>query len=296
MMGHRSLYHEGWRAVCPVPGPSFKEAGMGFGELKLTEEKLRELDATGWELYHVAEDPSERVDLAAQHRDKLVELIALWYVEAGRYDVLPLDSRGVARFADERPQLARAREHYRYLPNTSGISENVAPRLLNRAHSITADVELTDGQEGVLLAQGGNTGGFTLFIKDDRVHYVHNYVGDEEFHVTSDTTLPKGRSEIRFEFEPTGPPDIAHGKGVPARAQLYVNRQLVGEAEVPVTMPLSMGLGEGLSCGRDTGSAVTGDYQSPFAFTGTLYRVDIDVTGELIEDKEATARAVMARQ
>ena len=296
MMGHRSLYHEGWRAVCPVPGPSFREAGMAFGQMELSEEKLRALDATSWELYHVAEDPSERVDLAQQHRDKLVELIALWYVEAGKYDVLPLDSRGVARMADERPQLARPREHYTYLPHTSGIGENAAPRLLNRTHSITADVALADGQEGVLLAQGGNTGGFTLYVKDERLHYVHNYVGNQEYHVTSSTTLPKGRSEFRLEFEPLGPPDIAHGKGVPARVQLYVDRTLVGEADVPVTMPLSMGLGESLSCGRDSGSAVTRDYQSPFEFTGTLYQVDIDVSGELIEDKEASARAVMARQ
>src|SRR5437868_7968108 len=76
MFGHRSIYHDGWRAVCPVPGPSFAEAKLGFGELEITEDKLRELDARGWELYNVDEDFAETKNLAAQHRDKLIEMIA----------------------------------------------------------------------------------------------------------------------------------------------------------------------------------------------------------------------------
>ena len=138
MMAHRSIYHDGWRAVCPVPGPSFAEAGMGFGELMLTEAKLRELDAEGWELYHVAEDFSETKNVAAQNRGKLIEMIALWYVEAGKYNVLPLDSRGTMRLAEERPQIAKDRKRYVFYPGTSAVSNKIAPRLLNRPHSITA--------------------------------------------------------------------------------------------------------------------------------------------------------------
>ena len=130
MMGHRSIYHDGWRAVCPVPGPSFTEAGMGFGQMAITEEKLRELDAKGWELYHVAEDFSETRNLAGDDRDKLIEMIAIWYAEAGKYDVLPIDSRGVARLLDERPQLARPRDLYVYYPGTSAVSNKIAARVL----------------------------------------------------------------------------------------------------------------------------------------------------------------------
>ena len=106
MFAHRSIYHDGWRAVCPFPGTSFAEAGVSFGMLELTEDKLRELDATGWELYNVEVDPAETNNLAEQERAKLIEMIALWYTEAGKYNVLPLDSRGTMRFADERPQIA----------------------------------------------------------------------------------------------------------------------------------------------------------------------------------------------
>jgi arylsulfatase A-like enzyme len=106
MMGHRSVYHDGWRAVCPWPGPSFSEAVVGFGN-PISAEKLTELDAKGWELYHVAQDFAENHNLAGENRDKLIEMIATWYVEAGKYNVLPVDGRGVARAADERPQITK---------------------------------------------------------------------------------------------------------------------------------------------------------------------------------------------
>lgn len=105
MFAHQPIYHDGWRAVCPFPGTSFEEAGVAFGMLELGEDRLRELDATGWELYHVDVDPTETNDLAATERPKLIEMIALWYAEAGNYNVLPLDSRGTMRFADERPEI-----------------------------------------------------------------------------------------------------------------------------------------------------------------------------------------------
>jgi arylsulfatase A-like enzyme len=153
--GHRSNYHEGWRAVCPVPGPSFTEAGMGFGQMVVDEVKLRELDASGWELYHVAEDPTETENLATQNRPKLIEMIATWYTEAGRYNVLPIDSRGTARFEEQRPQLTPDRTHYVFYPGTSLVPESIAPRVLNRPHSITAAVELEDGDADRARRRGG---------------------------------------------------------------------------------------------------------------------------------------------
>jgi arylsulfatase len=297
MFAHRSIYHDGWRAVCPVPGPSFTEAGAFFGQMPITEAKLRELDAQGWELYHVTEDAAENHDVAGEHRDKLIEMIALWYVEAGKYNVLPLDSRGTQRFADERPQLTKARQRYTYYPGTSAVPDNAAARVLNRPHSITAEVEIPEsGAEGVLIAAGGNSGGYSLFVKGGKLHYVHNYVGDEEYHVQSRDALPAGRVSLRYEFEPTGPPNPAEGKGTPGRAQLYINGSLAGQADIPVTVPLLLGLGEGVLVGRDAGSPVSSRYAPPFAFTGTIQQVTIDISGELITDTEAEMRAVMARQ
>jgi arylsulfatase len=296
MMGHRSIYHDGWRAVCPVPGPSFIEAGMGFGEMELTEEKLRQLDENGWELYHVAEDYSETRNVAAENRDKLIEMIATWYAEAGKYNVLPIDSRGVTRLIEERPQLARPRDLYVYYPGTSSVANKIAARVLNRPHSITATVELANGAEGVLVAQGGNSGGYSLYVKDHKLHYAYNFLGIQQYHLTSEATLTDGRHELRFEFEPTGKPDFAHGKGTPARAQLYVDGKLAGQTNLPVTIPLDIGITDGLTCGRDDGSTVTTDYQAPFAFNGALEKVVVDISGDLIEDHHAKLRATMAHQ
>jgi arylsulfatase A-like enzyme len=301
MFAHRSIYHDGWRAVCSFPGPSFTEAKVFFGQLPLTEEKLRELDAKGWELYNLKEDPAETKNLADTNRDKLIEMIALWYSEAGKYNVFPLDSRGTMRFADERPQLTEERKTYLYYPQTQGVPENVAVKVLNRAHSLTAEVEIPKGgAEGVIICHGSNIGGYVLFIKDKKLHYAHNYVGADEYGVVSTEEVPEGRVQLRFEFEPTGKPDLAKGKGTPGRAQLYINGKLVGQSDIPVTVPLMVGLGGGLTVGRNPGSSVSKLYQPPFEFTGKIFKVTADVSGKMIQDTEeemkAFAKAAMARQ
>ena len=105
MLGHRAIYKDGWRAVCPWPGPSFAEAGRGFGD-PISAAGLTDLDSRHWELYHVEEDFAENHDVAAEHRDKLIEMIATWYVEAGKYDVLPIDGSGLLRMMGEKPLVA----------------------------------------------------------------------------------------------------------------------------------------------------------------------------------------------
>jgi arylsulfatase A-like enzyme len=295
MLGHRSIYKDGWRAVCPWPGPSFTEAGVGFGEA-IPAEKLVQLDATGWELYHVAEDFAENHNVAAEHRDKLIELIGTWYVEAGKYDVLPIDGSGLARMVAEKPLVAPPRDHYTYRAGTQSTPFFAAPRVLNRPHSITAQVDIPEhGAQGVLLCQGTAAGGYSLYVKDGKLHYVHNYVGRGLYGVHSEDGLPAGRHEIRFEFEPTGPPDLAAGRGAPGTAQLYVDGELVGAAEIPVTTPFMLNPGA-LTCGANPGSPVTSDYASPFTFTGTIDHVTVDVSGHLIKDDEAELRAHLARQ
>jgi arylsulfatase A-like enzyme len=296
MFGHRSIYHNGWRAVCPYPGPSFSESTVPLGT-PIDEKRLRELDAKGWELYHVDEDFSETKNLAQTNRDKLIEMIAIWYVEAGKYNVLPIDSRLTMRLTDERPQLAKPRLKYNYYPGTSSVPEFVAVKVLNRPHAISARVEIPKGgAEGVILSHGGNTGGYSLFVKDKKLHYVHNYCAAQEFLVSSEDDVPEGAVELRFEFAPTGKPDLANGKGTPGRVQLYINGKRSGQAEIPVTIPLMVGIAEGLECGRDSCSSVTKQYPPPFPFTGIIHDVVVDVSGDLIEDKDAAMRTVMARQ
>src|SRR3712207_5335299 len=119
-LGHRAIYHDGWRAVCPWPGPSFAEAGIPFGQ-PISSEKLSELDSQGWELYHVDEDFAENDDVAAANRDRLIALIATWYVEAGKYGVMPIDGSALQRMIAEKPQAAPARNSYTYIPDTQSV-------------------------------------------------------------------------------------------------------------------------------------------------------------------------------
>ncbi|MEO6835244.1 MAG: hypothetical protein ABI231_04985 [Candidatus Tumulicola sp.] len=296
MFGHRAVHHDGWRAVCPWPGTSFVESGLPFGA-PITHDKLTELDATAWELYHIDEDFAENHDVSKDHRDKLIEMIATWYVEAGKYDVLPIDSRGTLRFADQRPTIAGDRTSYTYYPGTQTVPPNSSPRTLNRPHSYTADVDVpTGGAEGVLLSAGGVDGGFTLYVKDGKLQFDYNYLSLETFHVESNAVVPEGRHQLRYEFEPTGKPDIANGKGTPGRAQLYIDGKLVGQADFPVTVPLNFSLAGGFQTGSDTGSPVTDRYTGPFPFTGTLYGVTTDLSGDLIQDKDAEMKMLLARQ
>src|SRR5690606_11882582 len=108
--------------------------------------------------------------------------------------------------------------------------------------------------------------------------------------------IPRGHRELRFEFEPTAKPDIAHGKGTPGKAQLYIDGKLAAEDEFPVTIPINIGITEGLTCGRDEGSVVTTDYEAPFSFTGKLEEVTYDVSGDLIADRDLEMRQIMAHQ
>ncbi|MCB0726503.1 MAG: arylsulfatase [Ignavibacteriae bacterium] len=296
MMGHRSIYHDGWRAVCPWPGESFTEAGMGFGA-PIDAAKLTELDANNWELYDLSKDPTETNNIAKDNRPKLIEMVAQWYVEAGKYNVLPIDSRGVERLAEPRPQIAGPRTTYTYYPLTQTVPSNAAVNILNRSHSITVDAEIPKGgAEGVLFSMGGCDGGYTLFIKDNKLQYGYNYVTSEYFYVKSVEDVPEGRHKFRFEFEVKGKPDFAHGKGTPGSAQLYIDDKLVGDTEFPYTIPLALGLGAAAAVGADPGSPTIPDYEPPYEFTGTIFTAVVDVSGDLIKDDESALKAVMARQ
>jgi arylsulfatase len=163
---------------------------------------------------------------------------------------------------------------------------------------ITAEVEIPEGgANGVLLAHGGNTGGYSFFVQSGKLHYVYNYVAAKEFHVESRDTIPTGRHTLRLEFERTGEADPRQGKGAPGHVRLLVDGWVVGEGDIPVTIPLLIGLGGGLICGRSSASPITDAYQPPFAFTGVLEEVRLEIGREaLVRDEEAELRMAMGRE
>ena len=200
---------------------------------------------------------AENHNIAAENRAKLIEMIATWYVEAGKYNVLPIDSRGTLRFADERPQIALARTSYTYYPGTQMVPLNAGPNVLNRPHSITADVEIPKGgAEGALLSAGDVQGGYCLLRAGRQAPLRLQLCRQQFFHVESSIPVPEGRHKLRFEFEVTGKPDISTARARRAAASSTSTANRSGKVDVPLTMPLSLGLGGGLVCGADTGSPV----------------------------------------
>jgi arylsulfatase len=237
------------------------------------------------------------MNLAAELPDKLHEMAQRWYTEAGKYGALPLVSAELARMQADRPTIARPRQQYVYYPGGAPVAFAAAPRLFSRPHSISADVVISDGgAEGILITQGSRNAGYALFVKDGRLHYIHNYVGLDRFQVTSTEAIPAGEVNLRFEFEPTGEPNFGEGKGSPGLCQLYINNNLVGNLEIPHSTPNMFGV-LGASTGYAAFDSVNPDaYQAPFRFSGEIKQVVIDVSGEVIKDDETELKRLMTQQ
>ncbi len=256
MFGSRGIWSRGWKAVtyhAPDSGANF--------------------DDDTWELYFVDEDWSECHDLAAQHPEKLRELIDLWRAEAAANAVLPLDDRrDTLPWGSRRTGAPRFRDHW-VLYRGAYLPAGAAPIVQSRSHTITVEVERADtGEEGVLLAYGGLTSGFTFYVKDNRLRYDYNFFGNHTV-LTSDRDVPVGKSRLRFVFARRG---STRGIGGFGAASLFIDDTEVGRAQLTRTMPATIST-EGLSVGYDAYSPASPDYDNEFPFTGTLHRALIDL-------------------
>ncbi|MFF2115566.1 arylsulfatase [Rhodococcus koreensis] len=283
MLGTRGIWHDGWKAVSTHPAIS------GWGRFP----------EDSWELYHTDVDRAELRDLAAEEPGRIAELIGLWFHEAGANQALPLDDRSAVEiFTTPRPQLAAPRNRYVYRAGGAEVPESVAVNIRNRSYSIGALVDLREpGASGVLFAHGSRFGGHALYVKDNRLHYVYNFLGSEEQRISATEDLPTGENLLlaaSFDKDGEDPPGTAHGV-----LTLYYGDRQVGEGRIR-TQPGKFSIaGEGLSAGRDTGEPVTDDYPgtAPWAFTGgTLNRVAVDVSGEPYVDLEREAAAMLSRE
>jgi arylsulfatase len=276
MLGSRGIWHKGWKAVTTHPTIS------GWGHF----------NDDVWELYHTDVDRSELHDLAEEHPDKLRELIAIWYAEAGANGAFPLDDRSALEIIlTPRPQLSAPRDRYVYFPDCAEVPEAQAVSLRNRAFSIGALVDVPGpGASGVLIAQGSRFGGYSLYVKDNRLHYVNSFVGIVEQQVVSTVDIPAGSNLVlSASFNKAGedPPGVAGGT-----LSLWHGDTKVGEGQIKLQPGGFMIAGEGLCVGRDGGHPVTDDYQgdAPWQFTGgTIQRIVVDVSGEPYIDLEREA-------
>jgi arylsulfatase A-like enzyme len=262
----RGIYHDGWMASSIAFAP-WQPNRSGFDP-----------DKAKWELYKIDEDFSQANDLAKANPKKLREMQDLWWIEASKYNVLPLDWRGVERLNSElmgRPSLTGDRKTFVYYPGQIGLPNEASPRILNKSWTLTADVEVPEtGVEGMIATHGGLVGGYGLYVRDGKPTFVYNYLELERPTFTGRDPLPKGKVQLKVDFDYRG----AKGElGKPADVTLSVNGTKVAEGHLERTIPIQISLGEGLDVGQDVGSPVDFTYKLPFKFTGKIDKVTIEL-------------------
>lgn len=261
MLGNQGIYHNGWMASAIRGVPWFSENEPG------------DLLNMPWELYHIDEDFSQANNLVKQNPEKLDELVKLFFAEAAKYHVLPLDDRKTERLnVDNRPSLTAGRTSFTY-PNLLRLPEGAAPDLKHISHTITAKVVIPkDGAEGMLLTQGGRFAGYGFYIRDGNLVYDYNLVGVDQYTITSNGKLPNGEVALKAVYKSDADKPFAG-----ATVTLFVNDKKVGEGRVEKSIPNRVTLDETFDIGFDTGTPVAEGYEMPFKFTGKLNAVTIEL-------------------
>ena len=282
MLGTRGIWHEGWFAnTVHAATPS------GWSHF----------DKDRWELYHIEADRSQCHDLAGKEPERLEEMKKLWFAEAGKYNGLPLaDMNILETLMRSRPYLAGDRTTFTYYPNTAEVGIGAAVEIRGQTFSVLAEVTVdTTGAEGVIFKQGGAHGGHVLFIQDGRLHYIYNFMGEEEQKISSSGAAPMGKHVFGVRFVRGG---TVEGSHTPlGEATLFIDEAAVGSLADMKVHPGTFGLaGAGLSVGRNSGSAVSSSYKAPYAFSGgTIQQVVVDVSGKPYEDVEKELALAFAK-
>ena len=289
MLGNRGIYHKGWTAVTKHSTPWL-----------LVGQKVVAFDDDNWELYDTTKDWSQANNLAKQMPEKLHELQRLWLIAAARYNVLPLDDRGAERLNSDmagRPVLIKGNTQLLF-GSMGRLSENSVLNIKNKSHSVTAEIVVpAKGAEGVIVCQGGNIGGWSLYAKGGKLKYCYNLLGIQCFFAESASALPAGEHQVRMEFAYAG-----GGMGKGGTVTLYVDGKKVGEGKVAATAPIVFSADDGCDVGVDTGSPVSSDYGSRGnEFNGRIKGVQLAIAEDAVSadhrvSPEEALRIAMARQ
>jgi hypothetical protein len=263
MVVNRGIYHRGWTAVTRHSTP------WSFGE------QLPSYDDDVWELY-APEDWTQAHNIAADHPAELARLQQLFVLEASKHNVFPMDDRRVERLNPDlagRPALIRGTRQLLF-GGMGRLGENAVLNIKNKSHAVTADVAVPDGgASGVIIAQGGAFGGWSLYLHDGVPAYCYNLLGVKQFKIYGSDKVPPGEHQVRIEFTYDG-----GGPGKGGTLDLYFDGTKTGSGRVDATVPLLFSLDETLDVGIDTATPVSDDYATgDNTFTGRVHRVQIDL-------------------
>ena len=263
MLANRAIYNDGWVAATTPPLPPWA-VGKTIG-----------VDEYKWELYDITKDFSQANDLAAKEPKKLREMQELFWIEAARHNVLPLDNSKIERMnIDNRPSLTRGRALFTYYPGMTRIPEGSAPNILNKSFKVGAEVTIpAAGAEGVLVTQGGRFNGWGLYVLAGKPVFHYNTVGVFRYTVAAPNQLSPGNHTVVLDFTYDG-----GGLGKSGTAKLLVDGKQVAEGRIERTIPFRISADETLDIGEDTGTPVSEDYHVPFRFTGDLKKLAIQLT------------------
>ena len=286
MFGNRGIYYRGWSAVTKHRTPW------------LLTEQAPPFDDDIWELYDGRQDFSQAHNLAAQMPDKLRALQRLWLIEAVKYNVLPMDDRTGERLNPDlagRPTLVKGKSQL-FFPGMGRLSENSVVNIKNKSFSVTAEIELSaQPANGVIIAQGGRFGGWSVYAREGKLKFVYNVLGIHEFAIEATETIPAGRHQVRMEFAYDGG-GLAKGGNV----TLFYDGRPVGAGRVETTQAMVFSADETTDIGYESGTPVSRDYTSHSSrFSGKIHWVQLD-TGvddhDHFIDPEERLRVAMARQ
>ena len=263
MFGERGIYHDGWMAST-VP---FRTPWNGTAP-----DPKDVVNDAKWELYDLTKDWTQNNDVAAANSAKLKELQDLFWVEASKYQVLPLDASALTRFIAPRPSIVAGHDEFVYTRPLVGTPLGTAPSILNKSFSVTAEIDVPEGGgEGMLVTQGGRFAGWALYLLKGKPVFLYNLLDLERPRIEAPQALSAGKHTVEFVFTYDGPGLAKGGTGV-----IKVDGAEVASGKLSKTLPFALEASETFDIGSDTGTGVDdADYLSPFPFTGKLGKLTL---------------------